>query len=128
MRLDDGSERLVDHAILATGFRVDVSRYRFLSPEVLEQLQIVNGYPVLKRGALNLLLMDCTSSESRLPGVLDRFLDLFREPSLLRMNWSASYVRSIKKCKVEAVFTHEDPSPGMAEILLVPYLAFKRGF
>ena len=32
LRLDDGTERLVDHALLATGFRVDVSRYPFLSP------------------------------------------------------------------------------------------------
>jgi FAD-dependent urate hydroxylase len=50
LRLDDGSERLVDHAILATGFRVDVSRYQFLSTRLLEQLQMVNGYPILKRG------------------------------------------------------------------------------
>ena len=50
LRLDDGSERLVDHALLATGFRVDVSRYPFLSPSILQQLETANGFPVLKSG------------------------------------------------------------------------------
>jgi FAD-dependent urate hydroxylase len=50
LRLDDGSERTVDHALLATGFRVDVTRYPFLAPELAQQLETVNGYPVLKRG------------------------------------------------------------------------------
>jgi D-aspartate ligase len=38
------------------------------------------------------------------------------------------YLRSIRNCKVEAVFSFRDPFPGLIEILLVPYLAFKRGF
>jgi D-aspartate ligase len=38
------------------------------------------------------------------------------------------YVRSLRTCKVEAVFTSKDPLPGIAEILLIPYLAIKRGF
>jgi len=50
LRLDDGTERLVDHALLATGFRVDVARYPFLSPSLAEQLKTVNGFPVLGRG------------------------------------------------------------------------------
>jgi len=50
LRLDDHAERLVDHALLATGFRVDISRYQFLSPSLLKRLETVNGYPVLKRG------------------------------------------------------------------------------
>lgn len=50
LRLDDGTERLVDHALLATGFRVDVSRYPFLSPSLSKQLKTVNGFPVLQRG------------------------------------------------------------------------------
>ena len=50
LRLDDGTERLVDHALLATGFRVDVSRYPFLSPSLSMQLKTVQGFPVLKRG------------------------------------------------------------------------------
>jgi len=50
LRLDDGTERLVDHVLLATGFRVDVARYPFLSPSLSKQLKTVNGFPVLKRG------------------------------------------------------------------------------
>jgi lysine/ornithine N-monooxygenase len=50
LRLDDGTERRVDHALLATGFRVDVSKYQFLSQSLVKQLKLVNGYPVLKRG------------------------------------------------------------------------------
>jgi FAD-dependent urate hydroxylase len=50
LKLDDRTERLVDHALLATGFRVDVSKYPFLSLSLVKQLKVVNGYPVLKRG------------------------------------------------------------------------------
>jgi hypothetical protein len=50
LRLDDGTERLVDHALLATGFRVDVSRYPFLSQSLTRQLKTANGFPVLKPG------------------------------------------------------------------------------
>lgn len=50
LTLDDGTERLVDHALLATGFRVDVSKYPFLSQSLVKQLNVVNGYPVLKCG------------------------------------------------------------------------------
>jgi FAD-dependent urate hydroxylase len=50
LRLDDGTDRLVDHALLATGFRVDVTRYPFLSSTLSKQLKVFNGYPVLKRG------------------------------------------------------------------------------
>jgi hypothetical protein len=50
LKLDDGTERLVDHALCATGFSVDVSRYQFLSQSILRQLETVDGYPVLRRG------------------------------------------------------------------------------
>jgi hypothetical protein len=50
LKLDDGTDRLVDHALLATGFRVDVSKYPFLSESIVKQLNVMNGYPVLKRG------------------------------------------------------------------------------
>lgn len=50
LKLDDGTERIIDHALLATGFRVDVSRYPFLSQSLVKQLKVVNGYPILKRG------------------------------------------------------------------------------
>lgn len=39
-----------------------------------------------------------------------------------------SYLRSLRECEVEAVFSLEDPVPGFAEVLLLPYLALKKGF
>ncbi len=50
LKLDDGTDRLVDHALLATGFRVDVRKHQFLSPAIMQRLEIANGYPVLKAG------------------------------------------------------------------------------
>jgi D-aspartate ligase len=38
------------------------------------------------------------------------------------------YFSSLKNCTVEAVFSWKDPLPGLAELLLVPYLAVRRGF
>ena len=39
-----------------------------------------------------------------------------------------SYLRSLRNCNVEAVFSAQDPLPGLAEMALVQYLAIKRGF
>jgi cation diffusion facilitator CzcD-associated flavoprotein CzcO len=50
LRLDDGTERLVDHVLLATGFRVDVCKYPFLSTSLSRQLKTMGGFPVLGRG------------------------------------------------------------------------------
>jgi FAD-dependent urate hydroxylase len=48
--LDDATERQVDHVLLATGYKVDVSRCAFLAPELLRRLRLVDGYPDLMRG------------------------------------------------------------------------------
>jgi FAD-dependent urate hydroxylase len=45
--LDDGSVREVDHVLLGTGYRIDVSRYSFLAPKLLDSLRTANGHPVL---------------------------------------------------------------------------------
>jgi hypothetical protein len=50
LQLNDGSERNVDHVLLATGYRVDVSRLAFLGPGLLRSLRIVDGYPELSAG------------------------------------------------------------------------------
>ncbi|HEY8212129.1 MAG TPA: FAD-dependent oxidoreductase [Myxococcaceae bacterium] len=50
LTLDDGSKRRVDHVLLGTGYRVDVSRHSFLGPGVLGGLQVVDGYPELRAG------------------------------------------------------------------------------
>lgn len=39
-----------------------------------------------------------------------------------------AYLRSLRDYDEEAVFSFEDPLPGIAEIALVPYLSMKRGF
>jgi hypothetical protein len=49
LALDDGTVRRVDHALLATGYRVDITRYPFLGRRLLEQIAMVNGYPKLSR-------------------------------------------------------------------------------
>jgi cation diffusion facilitator CzcD-associated flavoprotein CzcO len=50
VHLNDGAERTVDHVVLGTGYRVNVARYEFLSPEVLERIRLVEGYPRLDSG------------------------------------------------------------------------------
>ena len=50
VRLDNGSERSVDHILLGTGYHVDISKYEFLAPELVQAIQRCNGYPRLKEG------------------------------------------------------------------------------
>jgi cation diffusion facilitator CzcD-associated flavoprotein CzcO len=50
LRLSDGTERLVDHLLLGTGYRVDVKRYGFLAPELRDALNTRDGYPMLDVG------------------------------------------------------------------------------
>jgi hypothetical protein len=50
LRLDDDSERTVDHVLLGTGYAVDVTRYPFLAPEIIRRLRVERGYPKLRRG------------------------------------------------------------------------------
>jgi hypothetical protein len=48
--MEDGTERAVDHVLLATGFRVDIARYPFIGPELLLRLRRIRGFPVLGPG------------------------------------------------------------------------------
>ena len=50
IRLNDGTSRKVDHVLLGTGYRVDVSKYAFLSPELVRSIKCFNGFPCLKAG------------------------------------------------------------------------------
>jgi|SRR5580700_4043417 D-aspartate ligase len=43
------------------------------------------------------------------------------------LDWR-TYVRSLRVANVESVFSRDDPLPGLAELVLLPYLAMKRGF
>jgi exosortase len=50
VRMDDGSERTVHHVLLGTGYRIDISKYEFLAPELAQWIRRVNGYPLLQKG------------------------------------------------------------------------------
>lgn len=58
LELSDGSKRVLDHVMLATGYLVDISLYEFLGTELLKQLRVSDGYPELNAGF-----------ESSLPGL-----------------------------------------------------------
>jgi thioredoxin reductase len=49
LRGADGSEReiVTEHVIAATGYKVDLDRLRFLSPEIRAKVKAINGAPVL---------------------------------------------------------------------------------
>lgn len=50
VQLNGGSERVFDHVLLGTGYRIDIARYRFLSSQLLEAIDRVAGFPVLDDG------------------------------------------------------------------------------
>ncbi|HEV2523202.1 MAG TPA: FAD-dependent oxidoreductase [Candidatus Acidoferrales bacterium] len=50
VRLEDGSEKNVDHVLLGTGYKVDVSNYKFLSPKLSQSISTFQGYPRLTDG------------------------------------------------------------------------------
>ncbi|HJV64901.1 MAG TPA: FAD-dependent oxidoreductase [Geomonas sp.] len=50
LKLDDGSEKQVDHALLGTGYRIDIRKHPFISPELLFSLRLADGYPQLTDG------------------------------------------------------------------------------
>ena len=50
LKLDDGSERHVDHVVLGTGYHVDISRYEFLPQNLIRDIEQFDGYPKLTGG------------------------------------------------------------------------------
>jgi FAD-dependent urate hydroxylase len=50
VRFDDGSERSAEHCLLGTGYRVDISKYEFLSSGLLRSIECFNGFPKLRLG------------------------------------------------------------------------------
>jgi hypothetical protein len=50
LTLDDGSQRRVDHVILATGYKIDVARESVVGDSLRAKLRLHDGYPVLRRG------------------------------------------------------------------------------
>lgn len=50
LELNDGSHRDADHVLLGTGYKVSVSRIKFLSADLRTEVRSANGYPVLNWG------------------------------------------------------------------------------
>jgi cation diffusion facilitator CzcD-associated flavoprotein CzcO len=50
LKLSEGSHRLVDHVLMATGYRVDIRKYEFLSGSLLAAVRLIDGHPVLGPG------------------------------------------------------------------------------
>jgi len=50
LKLDDGSERRVDHVVMGTGYQVDISQYDFLPPDLTQDIRQFDGYPKLASG------------------------------------------------------------------------------
>jgi cation diffusion facilitator CzcD-associated flavoprotein CzcO len=50
LKLDTGATLEVDHVLLATGYWIDISKYRMLAPELLHRIDCVEGSPVLSAG------------------------------------------------------------------------------
>jgi FAD-dependent urate hydroxylase len=50
LKLDDGSRRYIDHVLLGTGYKVDISRYNFLPHDLLQDIHQFDGYPKLGSG------------------------------------------------------------------------------
>jgi hypothetical protein len=48
--LNDRTERVVDHVLLGTGYRMDITRYGFITPDILHRLQCSGGFPKLVSG------------------------------------------------------------------------------
>lgn len=50
LKLNDGAERRVDHVLLGTGYRVDISKYEFMSEGLLKEVRQLDGYPDVTAG------------------------------------------------------------------------------
>ncbi len=50
IRLSDGSHRRVDHVLLGTGYRVNISKYSFLPAELVAKVRQFDGYPMVDAG------------------------------------------------------------------------------
>jgi len=50
LKLDDGSERRIDHVLLGTGYQVDISQYNFIPHQLAEEIRQFDGYPKLTSG------------------------------------------------------------------------------
>ena len=73
LRLDDGSERSVDHVVVATGYRVDIRRYSFLGDSLVRSIERIGGFPrlnsSLESSVPRLFFLGAPASASAGPGM-----------------------------------------------------------
>jgi Pyridine nucleotide-disulphide oxidoreductase len=50
VEFEDGKVQIADHLLLGTGYRVDIAKYSFLDPSLVNQISTRAGYPLLRRG------------------------------------------------------------------------------
>lgn len=50
LRFDNGDQRTADHVMLGTGYRVDIAKYGFWAPGLVERIDRAGGYPRLRPG------------------------------------------------------------------------------
>jgi FAD-dependent urate hydroxylase len=50
LKLNDGSQRLVDHVLMATGYVINIQKYEFLGASLKSQIHVTDGWPVLGNG------------------------------------------------------------------------------
>ena len=46
----DGDTQIVDHLLFGTGYRVDITRYPFLTTALIARIRRAGGYPLLRHG------------------------------------------------------------------------------
>jgi hypothetical protein len=50
LQFDDGSKSVVDHVLLATGYRMNISKFGVLAPDLISKVDCIDGYPQLSSG------------------------------------------------------------------------------
>jgi hypothetical protein len=50
LTLDDGAERVVDHLLLGTGYRVDLTRCAYLDDTLRREIRLKGSFPRLSAG------------------------------------------------------------------------------
>jgi hypothetical protein len=107
VRLNDGTDRIVNHVVLGTGYRVNIARYPFFTRPLCDRIAMADGYPRLDVGF-----------ETTLPG-----LHIVGAPAawsfgpLMRFVAGTEFTARTVAHRIASVRSHSDVSvPGMQMI------------